>query len=52
MQAEKKLMTWRAQCQVAREAQECGILERLAQASNGPRQVAAAPHLKGLHRSA
>lgn len=49
---EKELRELRAQCQVAREAQECGILERLAQASNGPKKVAAAPHPKGVHRSA
>ncbi|HEY0887030.1 MAG TPA: Cd(II)/Pb(II)-responsive transcriptional regulator [Ramlibacter sp.] len=49
---EKELRELRAQCQNAREAQECGILERLARASNTPRKPPGGPHLKGVHRAA
>lgn len=49
---EKELRDLRAQCQEAREAQDCGILERLARASNTPKRAPAGPHLKGVHRGA
>lgn len=49
---EKELRELRAQCQEAREAQECGILERLARASNTPKKAPAGPHPKGVHRAA
>ena len=48
---EKELRELRAQCQVAREAQECGILERLARASTTPKKAPARPHPKGMHRA-
>lgn len=49
---ENELRGLRAQCQEARAAQECGILERLAQASITPKKGAAVRHLKGVHRAA
>ena len=49
---EKELRQLRAQCQDAREAQDCGILERLARASNTPKKGPTGPHLKGVHRPA
>ena len=45
---EKELKELRAQCGEAREAQECGILEGLARASNGPKKPGR-QHLKGVH---
>lgn len=45
---EKELKALRAQCGEAREAQECGILEGLARASNTPKK-ARIQHLKGVH---
>ncbi len=49
---EKELRQLRAQCQDARAAQECGILERLARAANTPKKGSTGPHLKGVHRPA
>lgn len=48
---EKELKELRAQCGEVREAQECGILEGLARASNTPKRVGRR-HLKGVHRQA
>ena len=48
---EKELRELRAQCQEARQAQECGILERLARASNTPKK-GPGRHLKSVHRAA
>lgn len=45
---EKELKSLRAQCGEAREAQECGILEGLARASNAPKKPSP-QHLKGVH---
>lgn len=45
---EKELKELRARCSETREAQECGILEGLARASNAPKK-ARGQHLKGVH---
>ena len=45
---EKELKELRARCGEAREAQECGILEGLARASNTPK-TPGRHHLKGVH---
>jgi Cd(II)/Pb(II)-responsive transcriptional regulator len=47
---EKELKELRSQCSEAREAQECGILEGLARASNAPAKKVRGQHLKGVHR--
>lgn len=46
---EKELKELRAQCGEAREAQECGILEGLARASNTLPKKGRGQHLKDLH---
>lgn len=48
---EKELKELRAQCGESREAQECGILEGLARASNTLKKPAR-QHLKGVHGTA
>jgi Cd(II)/Pb(II)-responsive transcriptional regulator len=48
---EKELKDLGARCGEVREAQECGILEGLARASNQPKK-AGRQHLKGVHGSA
>ena len=48
---EKELKALRAQCLETREAQQCGILEGLARASNTTKKPSG-QHLKGVHRAA
>lgn len=45
---EKELKELRGRCSEAREAQECGILDGLARASNTPK-TARRHHFKGVH---